>query len=164
MRRVLKSPLFGPIAVGLGNDFHQVPVRVVEIDAAAAVAMVDFAGTLTPRRRVVLDAAGADARQRRIELRLADEEREVLRPKSSRVSKSSVTPLAVRTGAKWPHSGPASRFRISARNFADTHLSLAGMIVWFSSTLISVSCGNRILRSRFQDQKPGQRIDRLILS
>jgi len=28
----------------------------------------------------VLDAAGADARQRRIELRLADEEREVLRP------------------------------------------------------------------------------------
>src|SRR5204862_5922186 len=41
---------------------------------------VDFAGTLTPRRRVVFDAAGADARQRRIELRLADEEREVLRP------------------------------------------------------------------------------------
>src|SRR6266480_3131597 len=80
MRRVLKSPLFGPIAVGLGNDFHQVAVRVVEIDAASAVAMVDFAGTLTPRRRVVLDAAGADARQRRIELRLAYEEREVLRP------------------------------------------------------------------------------------
>jgi len=40
-----------------------------------------------------------------------------------------VTPFAVLTGAKWSHSGPASRLRISARNLADSHLSFTGMIV-----------------------------------
>ena len=52
-------------------------------------------------------------------------------------AKSSVTPLALLTGTKWPHSGPPSRFKMSARNLADAHLSFAGMIVWFSSTLIA---------------------------
>ena len=56
------------------------PVRVVEIDAAAAVALIDLARPLATGRRVVPDAAGADARERRVELRLADEERIVLRP------------------------------------------------------------------------------------
>ena len=56
------------------------PVRVVEIDAAAAVTLIDLAWPLTAWRRVVPDAAGADARERRVELRLADKERIVLRP------------------------------------------------------------------------------------
>ena len=55
-------------------------VRVVEIDAPAAVAMVDLAGPLAAGRCVVLDPAGTDPRERRVELRLADEERIVLRP------------------------------------------------------------------------------------
>src|SRR5262249_2284083 len=57
--------------------------------------------------------------------------------KSVESEKSSVTPLPVLTGTKWPHSGPASRFRMSARNLAEAHLSFAGMIVWFNSTVIS---------------------------
>src|SRR5208283_794624 len=57
-------------------------------------------------------------------------------PKSVESEKSRVTPLSVLTGTKWPHSGPASKFRMSARNLAEAHLSFAGMIVWFSSTLI----------------------------
>src|SRR5260370_41618828 len=47
-----------------------------------------------------------------------------------------VAPFAAWAGTKCPHSGPASRLRISARNLADTHLSFAGMIVGLSSTLI----------------------------
>src|ERR1700741_4339692 len=56
--------------------------------------------------------------------------------KSVESEKSRVTPFAALTGTKWPHSGPASRSRISARNLAETHLSFAGMIVWLSSTLM----------------------------
>src|SRR5438094_2169934 len=56
--------------------------------------------------------------------------------KSVESAKSRVTPLAVLTGTKWPHSGPASRFKMSARKLAEAHLSFAGMIVWLSSTLI----------------------------
>src|SRR5262249_44675758 len=51
-------------------------------------------------------------------------------------AKSSVTPLPVRTGTKCDHSGPASNPRMSARNLADLHLSLAGMMVWLSSIVI----------------------------
>jgi hypothetical protein len=52
--------------------------------------------------------------------------RRVCRPEAAG---GRVTPFAVLTGTKWPHSGPASRLRISARNLAETHLSFAGMIV-----------------------------------
>src|SRR5260370_40031057 len=55
-------------------------VRVVEIDAGAAIAMVDLAGTLAARRGVMLDALGADAGIRGVELFFADEECIVLRP------------------------------------------------------------------------------------
>src|ERR1700758_1678623 len=57
--------------------------------------------------------------------------------KSVASEKSRVTPLPVLTGTKWPHFGPASRFKMSARNLAEAHLSFAGMIVWFNSTAIS---------------------------
>src|SRR5215471_18315701 len=89
--------LLGPIAVGVGDDLHQVAAR---IRAKAA----SNSASLTRKAK----CCGR---------------------KSSRLSKSRVTPLAVLTGTKWPHSGPASRFRISARNLAEVHLSLAGMIV-----------------------------------
>src|SRR6516164_11808533 len=48
--------------------------------------------------------------------------------KSVESEKSRVTPLPVLTGTKWPHSGPASRFKISARNLAETHLSCAALV------------------------------------
>src|SRR5204863_907598 len=52
----------------------------IEIDPAAAVAVVDLAGPLAPGGGVVPYPAGADARQRRIELRLTDKEGVMLRP------------------------------------------------------------------------------------
>src|SRR5262249_39684821 len=74
-----RSSQLGFFAVGLGDKLHQMTARIIEINAPAAVALVDLAGPLAARGGVVPDAAGADARQRRVELRLADEERVVLR-------------------------------------------------------------------------------------
>src|SRR5260370_35236241 len=53
-------------------------VRVVEIDPAAAIAMVDLAGAVAAGCGVVLDPRGAGAGERRIEFRLADQEGVVL--------------------------------------------------------------------------------------
>jgi hypothetical protein len=100
-------------------------VRVVEVHAATAIEVIDLARPLVAEIRIVADAGGADARQSRVELGFADQKGR----KSSRSAKSSVTPLLVRTGTKCPHSGPASRFKMSARNLAEAHLSRAGMIV-----------------------------------
>src|SRR5438132_12364626 len=72
--------LLGFVAIRLGDDLHQVAVRVIEIDPAAAVAMVDLAGPLAAGRCVVLDPAVTDPRERRVELRLADQKGIVLRP------------------------------------------------------------------------------------
>src|SRR5580693_5641027 len=67
--------LLGRVAVGAGDDFHQVTVGVVEIDAATAVQMVDLAGLGAPRIGVIPDALSADAGERRVELGVADKER-----------------------------------------------------------------------------------------
>ena len=124
-------------SVGSGDQLHQMPVRIVEIDASAAIEMVDLARLLATEIRVMLDAGGADTGECRVKLLFADQEGEVTWVEVGELEKSRVTPLSVLTGTKWPHSGPASRFKISARNLADAHLSFAGMIVWFSSTVIS---------------------------
>src|SRR5437764_8112155 len=55
-------------------------VRVIEIDPAAAVAVVDLAGALSTRSGVLPNTAGADPHECGVEFRLADEERVVLRP------------------------------------------------------------------------------------
>src|ERR1700730_13077777 len=62
-------------------------VGVGEITAAAAVEVVDFARPLAAEIRVMRDAGGADAGERRVELRFADEEGVVLRAKTLRVGK-----------------------------------------------------------------------------
>jgi hypothetical protein len=51
-----------------------VAVRVVEIDAPAAIEMIDLARPLTPEIRVVLDTAGADAGESSVEFGIADQE------------------------------------------------------------------------------------------
>jgi len=62
-----QSGLLGPVAVGVGDYFHQVTVRVVEIDAATAVEMIDLAeltcrapvdGEVEPGRRLDRFSAG----------------------------------------------------------------------------------------------------------
>ena len=49
--------LLRPVAVGVGDYFHQVTVGVVEIDAATAVQMIDLAGIKTVSRPGVAVAA-----------------------------------------------------------------------------------------------------------
>src|SRR5262245_36298743 len=44
-----RSDLLGPVSVGLSYDFHQVTVGVVEIDAPAAVQMIDLTPLGAPR-------------------------------------------------------------------------------------------------------------------
>src|SRR5262252_3066356 len=55
------SSSLGDRAVGLGDQLHQMAVGIVEIDAAAAIEVVDLAQPLAAEVRVVLDAVGADA-------------------------------------------------------------------------------------------------------
>src|SRR3954451_16715804 len=74
------SSLLGFVTVRLRNQLHQVTVRGVEVDPAAAITVIDLARTLAARGGVMADVTGPYARQRRVELRLADEERKVLRP------------------------------------------------------------------------------------
>src|ERR1700732_3941933 len=72
--------LLGPLAVGVGDYFHQVTVGVVEIDAATAVQMIDLAGLGAPRIGVIPHALSANAGERRVELGVADEEGVMPRP------------------------------------------------------------------------------------
>jgi hypothetical protein len=62
-------------------------VGIVEIDAAAAIKMIDLARALAAEVRVMLDAVGADAGQRRVELALANQKGVVLRAKALGVGK-----------------------------------------------------------------------------
>ena len=57
-----RSDLLGPVTVRVGDYFHHVTVRVVEIDAAAAVQMIDLAGLGAPRIGVIPDALCANAK------------------------------------------------------------------------------------------------------
>src|SRR5580692_4866779 len=66
--------LLGPIAVGVGDDFHQVTTGVVKIDAATTVQMIDLAGLGAPRIGVIADTLSADAGERRVKLGVADQE------------------------------------------------------------------------------------------
>jgi hypothetical protein len=59
--RSLGSSSLGDWAVGLGDQFEQVAVGVVEIDAAAAVEVIDLARPLAAEIRIMCDAGGADA-------------------------------------------------------------------------------------------------------
>ena len=66
-------------SVGPGDDLQVVPRRILEVDAAAAVVVVDLAGPAAPRIGPVLQTALADASVDRVELVLGHQERIVLR-------------------------------------------------------------------------------------
>src|SRR5271166_745221 len=93
MRRAGSSPL-GDRAVWAGDQLEQVPVRVVEIDAAAAIEVVDLTGPLAPEIRIVLDAGGADTGKGGVELGFADEEGVVLGAEALCVGKIEGDPVA----------------------------------------------------------------------
>src|SRR3954452_18266414 len=60
--------------VGAGDDLEQMAVRVLEIEAAAAVVPVDLAGPGLRRIRPVSQALRADAPISGVEFRLTDQE------------------------------------------------------------------------------------------
>src|SRR5581483_3468225 len=64
--------------VRAGQHLEKVPVGILEVEAAAAVAMVDLVRTALHRIRPVREPAVPDAREDAVELALADEERVVL--------------------------------------------------------------------------------------
>src|SRR5215472_10119965 len=67
-RRSDRSALLRPVAVRVGDDFHQVTARIFEIDAAAAVQVIDLARFGAPRVGVIAGAVSADTDERRVEL------------------------------------------------------------------------------------------------
>jgi hypothetical protein len=73
--------------IGPGDQLEQVPVGIVEIDAAAAIEMVDFARMLAAEIGVMLDAVGANTGEGGIEFLLADQEGIVLRAEALGVRK-----------------------------------------------------------------------------
>ena len=68
----------GAAAVGPCEHLEQVPVGILEVDAAAAVVMVDLARPPSSRIGPVREPALSDAAEDGVELVLADEERVVL--------------------------------------------------------------------------------------
>jgi len=107
------SPL-GDRAVWAGDQFKQVTVRVVEIDAAAAIEMIDLARPLATEICVMLNAGGADAGERRVKLLFAYQEGVVLRAESLGVRKiegDPVTGLDRYEGAPIPVPPPGSGCR-----------------------------------------------------
>src|SRR6516165_12650354 len=88
------SSALGGRAVWAGDQLKQVAVRVVEIDAAATIEMIDLAGTLAAEIRVVLHPGGADAGEGGIEFRVADQESIVLRAEALGVGKIESDPVA----------------------------------------------------------------------
>jgi len=67
------GPPFGDRAVGAGDDFQEMAVVVLEIEAAAAIEMVDLAASVAVEVGVERDAGVFDAGQRAVELVLAQE-------------------------------------------------------------------------------------------
>ena len=112
-------------------------VRVLKVDPAPAVVMIDFAHFAARRIGPVRQPALANASEDLVKLAFADEEREWI---SSFLSmKSRLTPFIVITTSKGPHLTGAGSPRISARNLAEALLSRAQMIVWLNSTAIPAS-------------------------
>jgi hypothetical protein len=113
-----------------------VTIRVVEVNAPAAIEMIDFAGPLTHKIRVKYDTFVTQAGECGFEFLLAYQEGAVMRLDLAASTKSIVTPLLVRSGTNGPHWGPTSSPRIVARKFAEVHFSFAGTMMWLSCTLI----------------------------
>jgi hypothetical protein len=125
-------------AVRPGDDLHQMTVGVFEVQAAAAVAVVDRPGLgpawICPIRQVL----AADAAKRRIEFLLADEKGVMLGVIVPVVSaKSRETPLSASTTRKCANRVAAGSPRIPVRNAADRCWSRHETMVWFSCTLTS---------------------------
>jgi hypothetical protein len=95
--RKTKTPSSSPLgdrAVRTGDQFEEMAVRVVEIDAATPVEVVDLPGPFAAKIRVMRDARGADAGKCSVELGFADQKGVVLGAKVRCVGKIEGDPVA----------------------------------------------------------------------
>lgn len=81
----IAHPRMGARSAGVGEDFHEMAVGVVEVHAAAAEAVIDLVGVLAVGVGVEARTARADALEDRVELSIVDPERVVLRGNGFRV-------------------------------------------------------------------------------
>jgi hypothetical protein len=121
--------LLGPVAVGPGNYLHQMTVRVIEIDSAATMQMIDLAGLGAPRIGVIADALSADTGERRVELGVADKEGVMSRPEL--FTRIKIEGNTVRNPDRDEMAPFRPRFEIQdiGEEFGRDPLSFAGMIV-----------------------------------
>lgn len=124
-------------AVGSRDDLEQMPVRVLEVDPAPAIVMINFARFAARRIGPVRLPALANASEDLVKLAFADEERKVAgvdlvlpfhEIQTDAIRRRHDLERSKRDGRGQP--------RISARNLAEALLSRAQMIVWLNSTTI----------------------------
>jgi hypothetical protein len=72
------APLFRVSAIGSSNQLKQMAVRVVKIDAATAIQVVDFATSCAVKVRVEFNSSALNAGENSVELRFRHEECAVL--------------------------------------------------------------------------------------
>ena len=107
-------------AVGPGDDVQQVTVRVLEVQPAAAVPVVDNPRPGPPGIRPVRQVLAANPGKGSIELLLTHEEGVVLGVIFSVVSaKSRETPLSASTTRKCANRAGGGRPRIAVKKAAD---------------------------------------------
>ena len=155
LRHLLRSPLTavsgrclgprrsGAAAVGAGDDLEEVAVGAAEVDAPAAVVVVDLAGPARHRVGPVLQAPahGRDRRWRRSRPRRRGTRSAGRRsPGRPTEAKSRATPLAVSTCQKWPNKRGWSTPKRSANQRAASSASRAATIVWLSCTGMDPVC------------------------
>ena len=122
---VRSGSIGGTRAVRPGDDLEEVARRVGEVDAAPAVVRVDLAGPApaSDRPSARCRARGSCRRSRRTRPRSRGR-RGASAWISSASTKSMTTPFPVSTWAKCPQTSGGSRPSSSARNRADSCLSL----------------------------------------
>ena len=77
----------------MGDQLHQMPIRIVEIDASATIKMIDLPRLFAAEICVMLDTGSADTGERRVKLLFADQEGEVPLVEVRRVGKIEGYPV-----------------------------------------------------------------------
>jgi hypothetical protein len=106
-----------------------VAVRVLEVKAAAATAVVDLHVGARAGAAAIGDTLRLDPVEDRVELGLADPEGVVVMLEIAALVESRVSDSLTWTGAKWECGPLYSSPKIRAKNLAEATLSRAGTIV-----------------------------------
>ena len=115
-------------------------VRVFEIDAAAAVPVIELTVIEAPGGAAICEPRLLDALEDGVELGIADVEGVVVTAEEASSSNRNVKLSFTRTGAKWPLLASNGKPKMSAKNRAAVTLSRAGTMVWFRMMVMARLC------------------------